>query len=220
MMDKITTIIVEDHELVTIGVKSKLSHYKDIDVLGTATNGEEAIELVKEHKPDVVIMDITLPGMSGIAATKIITDNFPECKVLYLTSHIDEESIIKGFEVGGCGYLPKTYKSEELVEAIRTVYTGKRYLKGIVSEIFLSSYFKSKQEQEIKEKVPLSKREIEVIKTLTTGLSNKQIADKLNISLRTVEVHKGNIMRKLKLFSTAELVIYAIKNKIVDVNTL
>lgn len=219
-MDKIRTVIVDDHELVAIGIKSKLSHYKDIVVVATASNGEEAIEVVREYNPDVVVMDIALPGMSGIDATKVITDNFPESKVLFLTSHIDEDSIIEGFEVGACGYLPKSYKSEELVEAIRTVYEGKNYLKGIVSEIFLSSYFKSKHEQEIKESIPLSKRELEVLKIVTTGLSNKQIADKMNISLRTVEVHKGNIMKKLDLFSTAELVIYAIKNKIVDIEEL
>ncbi len=216
-MEKIRTLVVDDHELVTIGIKSKLSHYKDIEVVGIAKDGNEAVDQVRDKTPDVVIMDITLPAMSGIDAAKIIHDNFPETKVLFHTSHIDEESIINGFEVGACGYVPKTYKAEELVEAIRTVYNEKRYLKGIVSEIFLSSYFKAKKEQEIKENIPLSKREIEVLKILTTGLSNKQIADKLNISLRTVEVHKGNIMRKLELFSTAELVIYAIKNRIIEV---
>lgn len=219
-MDKIKTLIVDDHELVVIGIKSKLSHYKDIEVIGSASDGREAIEQVRELLPDVVIMDITLPEMSGIDAAKIINDNFPQCRILFHTSHIDEESIIKGFEIGASGYVPKTYKAEEIVEAIRTVHEGKRYLKGIVSEIFLSSYFKSRQEQEIKESIPLSKREIEVLKIITTGLSNKQIADVLNISLRTVEVHKSNIMKKLELFSTAELVIYAIKNKVVEISDI
>lgn len=216
----IQTLIVDDHDVVTIGIKAKLSHYKDISVVGTAENGMRAIELTEEFNPDVIVMDITLPGMSGIEAAEIIHRTHPDTKILFYTSHIDEDSIIKGFEVGASGYIPKTYKSEELVEAIRIAYSGKRYLKGIVSEIFLSSYFKSKEETEIKENIPLSKRELEVLQVLTTGLSNKQIADKLNISLRTVEVHKGNIMKKLELFSTAELVVYAIKNRIVNIEDL
>jgi DNA-binding NarL/FixJ family response regulator len=216
-MNKIRTFLVEDHEVVAIGVKAKLSHYKDISVVGSANNGVDAIEQILEVEPDVIIMDITLPGMSGLeAAEKILTQN-PDLRLLFFTSHIDEDSIIKGFEIGACGYVPKSYKSEELVDAIRTVANGKRYLKGIVSEIFVSSYFKTKQEKEIQESIPLSKRELEVLQVVTTGLSNKQIADKLNISLRTVEVHKGNIMRKLNLFSTAELVIYAIKNRIIEI---
>ncbi|MBE9484394.1 MAG: response regulator transcription factor, partial [Bacteroidetes bacterium] len=155
--------------------------------------------------------------VSGIEVTEMITSQYPLCKVIYYTSHVDEEMITRGFEAGAYGYVPKNFKPQELIEAIHMVNDGQKFMKGIVSEKFISSYLKSEKEKKLKQDIPLSEREMEVLKHMSLGLSNKQIADKLFISIRTVETHKHNLMKKLNIYSTAELVIYAIQNNIIKI---
>ncbi len=216
-MEKIRILIVEDHEVVIKGIKALLEPYEELEVVGYALESEDARKKMDELKPDVVIMDINLPEISGIELTKIITEKYPSTKVVYYTSHVDEELITRGFEAGAYGYVPKDFSTEELIEAIHMVNTGQKFMKGIVSEKFISSYLKSEKEKKFLQDMPLSDRELEVLKYLSQGLSNKQIADKLFISIRTVETHKHNLMKKLNIFSTAELVIYAIQNNIIQI---
>ena len=214
-MEKIRTLLVDDHDLVILGVKHLIAQYSDIDLVGIANDGEEALAKIKELSPHLVILDIDMPKFSGLEVTEKIIKLFPNIKIILHSSFIDEEHIIKGFEIGALGYVPKTYKPDMLIDAVRTVNSGEPYIKGIVSEIFLSNYNKRRVEV-IEEKHPaLSTREIDVLKRITEGLSNQEMADKLFISVRTVEVHKANIMKKLKIFNIAELVIYAIRHKII-----
>ncbi|NVO01921.1 MAG: response regulator transcription factor [Bacteroidetes bacterium] len=214
-MEKIRTLLVDDHDLVILGVKHLISQYSDIELVGIANDGEEAIAKIKELKPHLVILDIDMPKFSGMEVTEKIIKLFPNIKIILHSSYIDEDHIIKGFEIGALGYVPKTYKPDMLIDAVRCVNSGEPYIKGIVSEIFLSSYNKRRIEPVIEKHPELSAREIEVLKRITEGLSNQEMADKLFISVRTVEVHKANIMKKLKIFNIAELVIYAIRNKII-----
>jgi len=216
-MEKIKILIVEDHEVVIKGIKTLLEPYEELEITGYALDADEAQRKIEHLMPDVIIMDINLPEVSGIELTKIITENYPDVKVVYYTSHVDEDLITQGFEAGAFGYVPKNFSTEELIEAIHMVHQGQKFMKGIVSEKFLSSYLKSEKEKKMKENVPLSERELEVLKFLSQGMSNKQIADKLFISIRTVETHKHNLMKKLNIFSTAELVIYAIQNSIIKI---
>jgi DNA-binding NarL/FixJ family response regulator len=217
-MEKIKVLIVDDHDIVILGLKALLSRNHDIEIVAITTDGEETIHKVEEFEPDVVVLDIDLPKISGIEVTEYITKNFPHVKVLLHTSFADEAHIVSGFEAGAAGYVPKTFKTDQLVEAIRTVHRGERYIKGSVSEMFIASYFKSKKSEEVVDqaKQSLTNREIEILKHITEGLSNQNIADQLNISVRTVEAHKHNIMKKLEIFNTAELVKYALKNKIIS----
>jgi DNA-binding NarL/FixJ family response regulator len=216
-MRKIRVLIVDDHDIVIVGLKALLSRNHDIEIVAITTDGEETIAKVDNLIPDVVVLDIDLPKISGIEVTEYITKNYPDVKVLLHTSYADEAHIISGFEAGASGYVPKTFKTDQLIEAIRTVHRGERYIKGSISELFISSYFKRKSAEEnissIKQK--LTRREIEILKLITEGYSNHVIADKLHISVRTVEAHKHNIMKKLEIFNTAELVKYAIKNNII-----
>lgn len=216
-MKKIRILIVEDHEVVIKGIKTLLEPYDELEIVGYALDSEEAMKKVEELRPDIVIMDINLPEVSGIEVTEMITANYPLCRVIYYTSHVDEELITQGFEAGAYGYVPKNFKPQELIEAIHLVNDGQKFMKGIVSEKFISSYLKSEKEKKMKQDIPLSERELEVLKHMSEGLSNKQIADKLFISIRTVETHKHNLMKKLNIFSTAELVIYAIQNNIIKI---
>lgn len=216
-MKKIRILIVEDHEVVIKGIKTLLEPYDELEIVGYALDSEEAMRKVEELRPDIVIMDINLPEVSGIEVTEKITSQYPLCKVIYYTSHVDEELITNGFEAGAFGYVPKNFKPQELIEAIHMVNDGQKFMKGIVSEKFIASYLKSEKDKKMKQEVPLSEREMEVLKHMSQGLSNKQIADKLFISIRTVETHKHNLMKKLNIYSTAELVIYAIQNNIIKI---
>jgi len=216
-MKKIRILIVEDHEVVIKGIKTLLEPYDDLEIIGYALDGEEAMKKVEESRPDIIIMDINLPEVSGIQITEKISEQFPLSKVIYYTSHVDEDLITQGFEAGAFGYVPKNFKPQELIEAIHMVHEGQKFMKGIVSEKFIASYLKSEKEKKLKQDIPLSERELEVLKHMSLGLSNKQIADKLFISIRTVETHKHNLMKKLNIFSTAELVIYAIQNNIIKI---
>jgi DNA-binding NarL/FixJ family response regulator len=218
-MKKIKVLIVDDHDIVIVGLKALLSRNHDIEIVAITTDGEETIAKVEDLLPDVVVLDIDLPKISGIEVTEFITKNYPEVKVLLHTSYADEEHVISGFEAGASGYVPKSFKTDQLLEAIRTVHKGERYIKGSVSEMFISSYFKSKKTEEtpITVKQSLTSRETEILKNITDGISNQEIADKLSISVRTVEAHKHNIMKKLEIFNTAELVKYAIKNNIISI---
>ena len=216
-MAGIKVFIVDDHEVVVLGIKSNLVRHKDIQVAGWAFDGLEAIKKIKDSDVDIVLMDVKLPDITGIEAAKKIKEFKPDIKILFHSSVIDEKTIIDAFELGASGYVPKSYKVDEIAEAVRIANTGKKYLKGIVSEIFLENYLKTKEDKEKLEKIPLTNREIEVLQQVAHGLSNKQVAAELNISLRTVEVHKSNIMKKLELYSTAELVIYAIKKDLITI---
>ena len=216
-MKKIRILIVEDHEVVIKGIITLLEPYNDLEIVGYALDSEEAMTKVEELRPDIIIMDINLPEVSGIELTEKISESFPLSKVIYYTSHVDEELITQGFEAGAFGYVPKNFKPKELIEAIHMVNEGQKFMKGIVSEKFISSYLRSEKEKKQKQDIPISEREMEVLKHMSNGMSNKQIADTLFISIRTVETHKHNLMKKLNIFSTAELVIYAIQNNIIKI---
>lgn len=208
---------MEDHEVVIKGIKTLLEPYSQLEIVGYALDHEEAMRKMEELRPDIVIMDINLPEVSGIELTERISEKYPLSRVIYYTSHVDEELITQGFEAGAYGYVPKNFKPQELIEAIHMVDEGQKFMKGIVSEKFIASYLKSEKEKKMKQDIPLSDRELEVLEHMSQGLSNKQIADKLFISIRTVETHKHNLMKKLNIFSTAELVIYAIQNNIIKI---
>jgi DNA-binding NarL/FixJ family response regulator len=217
-MKKITLFIVDDHEVVITGVKAVLSKYEEFSVIGSANGGNEGLEKISALKPDIVIMDLMLPDISGIELTQILKRTVPEVKVIFHTSYIDEDNIINGFESGAMGYVPKNFSVSELVEAINTVYEGKKYLKGIVSQIVIDTFIKAKSPEEKKrEGNELTEREKEVIKYIALGLLNKEIADKLSVSQRTVEAHRSNILKKLNLSTKADLIIYAIKNRIIKI---
>ncbi|MFO8067687.1 MAG: response regulator transcription factor [Bacteroidales bacterium] len=210
---KIDVLVVDDHELIGMALRKLFSKYADIRFAGFARSGKEAFKKVNTLKPDVILMDILLPDKDGFELSKTILKEKPTSKIILHTSVEAPESILRGFALGAMGYVPKSYNPKEVIEAIYTVQKGEHYSKGYVSDVLINDYLQGKNKGS--NGGALTNREVEVLQALARGHTNQKIADSLVISVRTVEAHKANIMKKLKLFSTAELVIYAIKNKIV-----
>lgn len=218
-MSKIQVILVDDHQIVRDGIKSLIAGEPDVEVIGEASNHVEFFEILKEKSPDIVMLDISMPEVTGIEIARRLATEKPEILVIMLSMYMSEEFIVNAIEAGAKGYLPKTTTQKELVSAIKTIYGGGEFYSESVSNLLLKSYIKKTQgkfNEEEKKTVTLTKRENEILKLFAEGLANKEIADKLFISIRTVESHKNNIMQKLELKSTVELVKYAIKNKIIE----
>lgn len=219
-MKKIQVIIVDDHKIVRDGIKALISDDNTIEIIGEAASGDEFWSLLQINVPDVVLMDINLTDSNGIELTQKAIELYPNINILILSMHMSDEFITNSIEAGAKGYLPKTTSQAELLQAIQKVSTGAEYYNTEVSEVLLKSYIrKTKNASKEKEEpqIQLTKRESEIIVLFAEGLSNKEIADKLFISIRTVESHKNNIMQKLDLKSTVELVKYAIRHKMIDI---
>jgi DNA-binding NarL/FixJ family response regulator len=219
-MNVIKVILVDDHQIVRDGIKSLLSTDKNIDIIAEASDGDELLDELKHYKPDVIIMDISLPDKSGIEILKIVNKEYPQIKVLILSMYTNEDYIFNAIKSGAKGYLPKNTSRKILVEAIYKIHNNENYFSDEISNIILKSYVKKVQNTEEKpdnKKELLSPRELEILKLFVEGKANQEIADKLFINIRTVESHKNHIMQKLELNSTVDLIKFAIKNKIVEI---
>jgi two-component system nitrate/nitrite response regulator NarL len=205
----IKVIIADDHQMFIDGLKSLLQNEKAIKVIGEATNGEEVLEVVKRCKPDIVLLDISMPVMDGIQTTRRLHSDFPNVKVLMLTMHNKLEYISNLMESGAAGYILKNTGKKELIEAIQTIVAGGNYYSSEVTETIMKSLHKSKEEN--KEEVHLTNRERDVLLLVAQEYSTKQIADKLFISQNTVETHRKNLMSKLKVRNVAGLVKCALQ---------
>jgi DNA-binding NarL/FixJ family response regulator len=218
MKSKIRLAIVDDHGLLRHGIQSLLQDVDDIEIMATASSGEEAVTLLSTHKPDVYLMDIVMRGMSGIEASRWIKEQSPETKIILISSEVSKEFIGAGIKAGVNGYLPKDSGREMLIEAIHTVAGGQSFFSPEVTAlVFQDFYLKEKDGKGLPKKktTDLSKREEEVLILIASGKSLKEIADVLFISVKTVETHKQHIQEKLGLKNTAQLVRYAIDNKLI-----
>ncbi len=217
-MTKIKLVLVDDHRIFRDGIKSLLSDVEFIDIIGEASCGLELLEMLKSQQTDVIMVDITMPGISGIDVCRQISELYPDVRIMILSMHTNEEFVINAIKAGAKAYLPKDTSKEELLEAIEIIYNGGEYYSKSVSDNFMKNYIRNyKTDHDLMENKSLTQREIEILKNASIGLSNKEIADKLFISTKTVDCHKNNIMQKLKLKNTAEMVLYAVKNKIIEV---
>ncbi len=221
-MEKIRLILVDDHPVVRDGIFAALMNEKQIEVVGEASNGDDLFKLLNENKvkADVILLDLSMPKMSGAEITQILNKEHPNLRVLIFSSYTDEDSIFSSIQAGALGYLPKDAMREELVEAIQQVYNRQEYLsKSIPNTILMKFINKSKESGgaiETKKISDLTRREMEILKLIAEGYHYKEIGEKLFISARTVETHKNNIMQKLGLNSTIELVKYAIRNSVIQ----
>lgn len=211
-------IIADDHAVVRSGFMHILNFQRDMEVVATAADGLEAYDLVAKHKPDVLLMDLSMPpGESGLIATGKINEDFPDTKIVILTMYDDEEYLFHVLKNGASGYVLKNSPDEELFAAIRTVHDGGTYIQPSMATSLVREFVKKDGEQvETDPFKILSKREIEVLPLVAKGYGNKEIAEKLYISVKTVEAHKAKLMEKLNLKSKPELVEYALKKKFLN----
>jgi DNA-binding NarL/FixJ family response regulator len=219
-MEKIKIFLVDDHQLVRDGIKALLSGISDIIITGEASSGNELLEKIEGSMPDVLLMDISLPDISGIELTRQFNIKYPRIKVLILSMYTNEDFIFNALKAGARGYLPKNTSRQELLDAIYAVNLGQEYFGASISKIILKSYVRHASEQTtpIQDLQDLlSAREIEILKLYAEGCNNKEISGKLDISIRTVESHKNHIVKKLGLKSTVDMVKFAIKNNIIKI---
>jgi two-component system response regulator NreC len=209
-------LLVDDHAVVRSGLRMLLSSEGDVEIVGEASTAAQAMEAAGVVKPDVILMDIGLPDLSGIDATREIKKRFPEISIVALTIHEDEEYFFKMLEAGASGYVPKRAAPEELLIAIRAAAAGEVYLYPSLAKLLVKDYLNQEHPADEKANLDgLTGREHEVLTYLAEGANNERIATSLVISPKTVERHRENIMRKLNLHSRSELVRYAIRKGII-----
>ena len=217
--EKIRLLLVDDHALVREGLRQMLSTQPGLEVIGEAPNGSIALAMVKKQRPDIVLMDITMPGMNGIEATRAINDMGLGVKVLGLTVHENVEYFFRMLVAGASGYILKGASSVELVSAIRSVYQGGVFVSSAVTSHMVNEYSLYKDIALKAGQEGLTARETDVLRLIAKGLTNQEAADALNISIYTVQTHRANIMRKLGLENRQQLMAYAIRKGYVDTNT-
>lgn len=216
---KLRILLADDHELVRRGVRSLLRSQPGWTVVGEAKKGPEAVVKAKKLKPDIAILDISMPEMDGLEATRQIQNHAPGSKVLVLTMHESDQMVRRVLEAGASGYVLKSDLADQLVKAVRSVSRGKRFLTKRVSEIVLLGFLRAKIESlgNGEPQASPTPREAEVIRLLAEGNTNKQIASRLGITVRTAETHRAKIMMKLGLHSITELIHYALRRGMVSI---
>ncbi len=208
-------IIADDHELVRKGLAAVIAETGVWKVVAEAGNGRQAVQLVCEHKPDIAILDLTMPELNGLEATRQILAAEPQTRVLILTAHESEQLIREVLGAGAQGYVLKSDAGRILVGAVESLLEGRTFFTSKVARMVLEGYLRSPGQTE---SLPaLSAREREIVQLLAEGRSNKEVARKLDISVKTAETHRSNIMRKMQFGSLSELVRYAVRNKIIDI---
>ena len=216
-MPKIRVLVVDDHTIVRDGICTLLALAGDIEVVGEAANGSEAIKMVRELKPDVVLMDISMPIMDGLEATRRICKEFPRTKVLILTQYDDKEYVFPVIEAGASGFISKVAASSELAPGIRAVYAGDSYLSPPVAKLLVEGYQRGDGRINHDPYEQLTDRERDVLKLVAEGHTTREIADMLVVSPKTIEGHRANLMAKLGIRNRIELVKYALRKGIITI---
>jgi two-component system response regulator NreC len=216
-MAEIRLMLVDDHEVIRTGLRMLLDSQPDIKIVGEASSGLQAIELAGEKHPDVIVMDITLPDISGIEATRRLKELFPQISIVALTIHDDEQYFFEMLQAGASGYVPKRAAPDDLISAIRAASIDEIYLYPSLAKSLVSDFLiRTDNEPDINSLQVLTPREKEVLELLAEGYSNQKIADQLVISKHTVARHRENLMRKLELHSRSDLVKYAIRKGLIN----
>jgi two-component system, NarL family, response regulator LiaR len=212
MVPMIRVVFVDDHEMVRIGVSSYLSAQPDIEVVGEADDGKKGVELALELRPDIILMDLVMKEMDGIEATKQIIEQWPEAKVIIVTSFLDDEKVYPALEAGATSYMLKTSKAGEIANAVRATYHGQSVLEP---EVTGKMMVKMRQKNTHLPHEDLTTREIEILLLMAEGKTNQDIADELFIALKTVKTHVSNILSKLNVQDRTQAVIYAFKHSLI-----
>ena len=216
-MEILRIVLAEDHTILREGLRALLSADPEFEIIGEARDGREAVRCVEKLEPDLLLMDLSMPRMSGMDAIREIKKRYPDIKIIALTVHKTEEYLLSTLQAGADGYVLKDATHDELVLAIKNVIGGKSYLSPGVSEKVIEGYLEGRERHRaVSPWERLSQREREVLKLIAEGYKNKEIADDLCISLKTVEKHRANLMKKLDLHNAAALTVYAVQKGLVN----
>ncbi|MDN3437110.1 response regulator transcription factor [Planococcus sp. APC 3900] len=207
----IRILLVDDHEMVRIGVSAYLQSQKDMEVAGEASNGQEAVEMALELRPDLILMDMVMPIMNGAEATKAIVDQWPEAKIMIVTSFLDDDKVYPALQAGAVSYILKTSKASRIADSIRETMNGTPVLEPEV----MSKMMKQMRHERVLHD-DLTEREMEILLLLAGGLTNQEIANQLFIALKTVKTHVSNILAKLEVHDRTQAVIYAFQHKLIS----
>ncbi len=219
-MKKIKILLVDDHHIILDGIKLMIQDEPNIEISGIAENGKKALELITEIKPDVIITDISMPSMNGIQLIELIRESDNDTKIIILSMYATEDYICRAIKAGANAYLTKQDTTkDEIMEAISSTINGDEYYSPAVSKIIMKNYVQKNQKNSglVVKQNSLTNREKEILILYAEGFSNQEIADKLFISIRTVDAHKNNIMQKFNFKSTVDMVKFAIKNNLIDI---
>lgn len=217
-MDNIEIVLAEDHAMVRKGFNLILENEPSIEIIDEVQDGKAAIKSVQKHKPDVVVMDISMPRLNGLEATRQILKDYPDTKILILTIHTSDKYIARILQCGAAGYVLKKSAPEELIEAVKTVIKGEKYFSSSISSKIIDKLMNgSLPSDDSANSASLTNREVEILQLISEDYTNKEIAKNLHISIKTVESHRSNIMKKLDLHSPVELTKYAIREGIIHI---
>lgn len=213
----IRIILADDHAAMRHGLRLILEQQPDFEVLGEVSDGREAVALAETLKPDVAVLDITMPNLNGIEAARQITAKQPEVSVIILSMHADESFVLRALKAGARGYVLKESAEGDLINAIRLVSEGKSFFSPLVSRMLVQDYVRQMQDKDVEDSYELlTSRERELLQLVAEGKSNKDVANMLNLSVYTVETHRSNILSKLNLHSVPELILYAVRKGVIS----
>lgn len=215
-MKRIRILVVDDHTIFREGLKGMLKGQPDMEVVGEADNGHDALQKTRELRPDIAVIDIAMPGLNGLETTSLIKGSHPDIGIVILSMHQKDIFIHEAFKAGALGYVLKASSSVEVFNAIRAAHKGEYFLGPNIAASVIGEYLKNKKNSYVKGYDLLTKREQEILPLIVEGMSNKQIADILYLSVKTVEKHKTNIMHKIGVHNVVGLVKYAVKHGIID----
>ena len=215
-MKTVRIVLADDHTVVRKGLRLLLESVAQFQVVADAADGRQAVALADEHRPDVVVMDIAMPLLNGIEAARQIAAKLPQTAIVFLSMHSDEAYVIKALKAGARAYLLKDSAENDLINAVKAVSEGKSFFSPVVSKVLAEDYMRQMQEHGVDDSFELlTTREREILQLFAEGKSNKEVANLLNLSLYTVETHRGNIFQKLNLHSTADLILYAVRKGVI-----
>jgi len=216
-MTMIRIILADDHTVVRKGLRMLLETQPDFTVVSDAADGRETVAMAEQYLPDVIVMDVAMPGMNGIEAARQISAKHPQIAIVFLSMHLDEAYVLKALKSGARAYLLKDSAEYDLINAIKAVHQGKAFFSPAISKMLVEDYMHQMRERDVEDSYELlTTREREVLQLLAEGKSNKEVAGVLNLSLYTVETHRSNIFQKLNLHSSAELILYAVRKGVIS----
>jgi len=216
-MSLVRILLADDHPFMRTGLRHVLEEHSEFRVVGEAGDGREAVRLAQQERPDVAILDIGMPNLNGIEAARQICDSIPGIAVVVLSMHSDEAYVLRALKAGARAYLLKQSAEADLVAAVKAVSQGKAFFSPAVSQMLLNDYMRQMRERDVEDSYDLlTPREREILQMIAEGKSNKDIANMLNLSVYTVETHRGNMMEKLNLHTVPELIIYAVRKGVIS----